>query len=267
MAPIATMRMSRMQSGGTQCHTTNPPSPRRKSECRATCRLPRINNGNARVLFGSFCPARSRLTSLLTANYSTHYRKGVSFLSRIIGGKKKDPVSDAEDDVSEPETGRMDAEAAQPIGFIPRFPRPPKYLRVRAQFKKEKTFSRVFVAQELEAADELSASADKDASSSTAESQTGSGQHTGKAVWALVFSNDGKYLAAAGQDRKVRIWAVIASSSDREAAELEGDEDQNDSDYPKLKAPVFRSKPIQVFEGHTGSILDLSWSKVCLSGI
>ena len=156
----------------------------------------------------------------------------------------------------------MDAEAAaQPIGFIPRFPRPPKYLRVRAQFKKEKTFNRVFVAQELEGADGLSTSADKDASSSTAESQTGSDQHTGKAVWALVFSNDGKYLAAAGQDRKVRVWAVIASPSDREAAELEG-EDQNDSDFPKLKAPVFRSKPIQVFEGHSGSILDLSWSKV-----
>ena len=205
---------------------------------------------------------------MLTANYSTHYRKGVSFLSRIIGGKKKDPVSDAEDDVSEPETGRMDAEAAaQPIGFIPRFPRPPKYLRVRAQFKKEKTFNRVFVAQELEGADDLSASADKDASSSTAESQTGSGQHTGKAVWALVFSNDGKYMAAAGQDRKVRVWAVISSSSDREEAELEGDEDENDSEFPKLKAPVFRPKPIQVFEGHTGSILDLSWSKVRLSDI
>lgn len=162
----------------------------------------------------------------------------------------------------------MDAEAAaQPIGFIPRFPRPPKYLRVRAQFKKEKTFNRVFVAQELEGADDLSASADKDAFSSTAESQTGSGQHTGKAVWALVFSNDGKYMAAAGQDRKVRVWAVISSSSDREEAELEGDEDENDSEFPKLKAPVFRSKPIQVFEGHTGSILDLSWSKVRLSDI
>lgn len=182
-------------------------------------------------------------------------KKGVSFLSRIIGGKKKDQLSDVEDDVSEPDTARMDA-AAQTIGFIPRFPRPPKYLRVRAHYKKEKTFNRVFVAQELEGAGEKD-----DAGSSTAGSQTG--QHTGKAIWSVVFSNDGKYMATAGQDRMVRIWAVLASHTDREAAELddeEEDKDQND-DLPKLKAPVFQTKPVQVFEGHTGSILDLSWSK------
>lgn len=195
----------------------------------------------------------------------SNYRKGVSFLSRIIGGKKKAQLSDAEDDVSEADTGRMDADAAaQPIGFIPRFPRPPKYLRVRAHFKKEKTFNRVFVAQELESADELSASPKKGASSSTAGLQSGH-INTGKALWSVVFSNDGKYLAAAGQDRKVRIWAVISSSSDRDAAGIEGEDQNDDDEFPKLKAPVFRSKPIQVFEGHTGSILDLSWSKVCFS--
>ena len=150
--------------------------------------------------------------------------------------------------------------AAQPIGFIPRFPRPPKYLRVRAHYKKEKTFNRIFVAQELEGADEPSAPGNKDKSTSTAGSQ--SRHNTGKALWSVVFSNDGRYLAAAGQDRKVRIWAVIASIGDREAAELEGDEDQNDDEFPKLKAPVFRASPVQVLEGHTGSILDLSWSKV-----
>lgn len=159
----------------------------------------------------------------------------------------------------------MDADAdaaAQPIGFIPRFPRPPKYLRVRAHYKKEKTFNRVFVAQELEGADGLSTSGNKDETTSTAGSQ--SGHNAGKALWSVVFSKDGRYLAAAGQDRKVRIWAVIASTSDREAVELERDEDQNDDEFPTLKAPVFRASPVQVFEGHTGSILDLSWSKVRL---
>jgi len=153
----------------------------------------------------------------------------------------------------------MDSDAAaQPIGFIPRFPRPPKYLKVRAHYKKEKTFNRVFVAQELEGADGILSAANKDVTNSVVGSEKG--HDTGKAVWSLVFSKDGKYLAAAGQDRKVRIWEVIASPSDRD--EVESDEEQEHDELPKLKAPVFRSKPIQVLEGHTGSILDLTWSKV-----
>ncbi|KAE8352987.1 WD40-repeat-containing domain protein, partial [Aspergillus coremiiformis] len=182
-------------------------------------------------------------------------KKGVSFLSRIIGGKKKDQILD-DDDVSEADTARMDA--AQPIGFFPRFPRPPKYIRVRAHYKKEKTFSRVFVAQELEGADDMSSS-DKDVSTSVAGAR--SSKNTGKAVWALVFSNDGKYLAAAGQDAKVRVWAVIASPEDRHGSESEYDEGQGNDEPPQLKAPVFKAKPVQMYEGHTGSVLDLSWSK------
>ncbi|KAL5362715.1 WD40-repeat-containing domain protein [Aspergillus floccosus] len=187
------------------------------------------------------------------------HRKGVSFLSRIIPGKKRDQILD-EDDVSEPETARMDPDASsQPIGFFPRFPRPPKYIRVRAQYKKEKTFNRTFVAQELEGAGNALAQSDKDGAASSAGDH--SNPNAGKAVWALVFSNDGKYLAAAGQDGKVRVWAVISSPEDRNEMEPEGDEGHDDDAPPQLKAPVFKQKPIQVYEGHTGSILDLSWSK------
>ncbi|KAE8148954.1 WD40-repeat-containing domain protein [Aspergillus avenaceus] len=183
-------------------------------------------------------------------------KKAVSFLSRIIGGKKKDQVLDDDDDVSEPDTARMDT--AQPIGFFPRFPRPPKYIRVRAHYKREKTFNRVFVAQELEGAEDMSNSSVRDGSSTAgARSST----NTGKAVWALVFSNDGKYLAAAGQDGKVRVWAVIASPEDRHESDSEGDDIQDHGGPPPLKAQVFKTKPIQVYEGHTGSVLDLSWSK------
>ncbi|KAE8414212.1 WD40-repeat-containing domain protein [Aspergillus pseudocaelatus] len=187
---------------------------------------------------------------------SKEKKKGVSFLSRIIGGKKKDQILDDDDDVSEPDTARMDT--AQPIGFFPRFPRPPKYIRVRAHYKKEKTFSRVFVAQELEGADDVSNSSEKDGSSVAGAR---SSKNTGKAVWALVFSNDGKYLAAAGQDGKVRVWAVITSSEDRQESEMEEDGSQDSDEPPQLKAPVFKAKPVQVYEGHTGSVLDLSWSK------
>lgn len=146
------------------------------------------------------------------------------------------------------------------MGYIPRYPRPPKYIKVRAHFKSEKTFNRVFVAQELEGAGPLGSHAGKDESASSTDLPDG--YDTGRAIWALGFSKNGKYLAAAGQDLKVRIWAVITSRADRPNSSPEEDENQDDREPPSLKAPVFKSKPIQVYEGHTGSILDLSWSKV-----
>ncbi|KAL3472982.1 WD40-repeat-containing domain protein [Aspergillus californicus] len=185
---------------------------------------------------------------------SKEKKKGVSFLSRIIPGKKKDIFSDEEDNASEMGNGRNDAHvAAQPIGFFPRFPPPPKYIRVRAHYKKEKTFKRLFQAQELQCVDSP-APTNKDERPGTASTE---GKAGGKAVWALIFSKDGKYLAAAGQDKKVRVWSVIASPDDRDSSESESE----DEDTSRLKAPVFKKKPVQVYDGHTGSILDLSWSK------
>lgn len=147
----------------------------------------------------------------------------------------------------------MSVDTSHPIGFIPRHPAPARYLRVRAHYKKDKTFNRVFLAQELEGLGDP-------ATSTGAQDDPG----TGKAIWALVFSKDGKYLAAAGQDRKVRVWAVITTPEEREAATGNGENGPDEQEPPRLKAPVFQAKPIQVFEGHTGSILDLSWSKVRL---
>lgn len=156
----------------------------------------------------------------------------------------------------------MSVDTSHPIGFIPRHPGPARYLRIRAHNKKDKTFNRVFLAQELEGTGALQRAAERRGSIS-AGIKTGEG--TGKAIWALEFSKDGKYLAAAGQDRKVRVWAVITTPEEREAATREGEDAPIDEQEPaRLKAPVFHSKPVQVFEGHTGSILDLSWSKVCI---
>lgn len=190
------------------------------------------------------------------------FRKGVSFLSRIIGNRKKDQVSEAEDETSEPEVSRMSIDTSTPIGFTPRHPAPPKYLKVRAHHNKEKLFNRVFLAQELEGAGPPSKVAEKRISTSSVLSQND--DHTGKAIWALVFSKDGRYLAAAGQDRKVRVWAVISTPEQR--TEMNGDDEATPVDaqeVPQFNAPVFLKKPIRVYEGHTGSILDLSWSKVC----
>lgn len=82
-----------------------------------------------------------------------------------------------------------------------------------------------------------------------------------------MFSKDGKYLAAAGQDRKVRVWTVIATPEERE--DSNGDEEATPvdaHDNSGLRAPVFQPEPVRVYGGHTGSILDLSWSKVCMLG-
>ncbi|KAJ5656330.1 hypothetical protein N7507_008280 [Penicillium longicatenatum] len=181
-------------------------------------------------------------------------KKGVSFLSRIIGTKKKDSLSEAEDDHSEAEASRMSIDTSHPIGFIPRHPAPSRYMKVRAHYKKDKTFDRLFLAQELQGAGVQQSVAGRRGSSST-----NANDDTGRAIWALSFSKDGKYLAAAGQDRKVRVWAVITSPEEREQATLDGDTPE--AQQLKFKAPVFSPKPVNVYEGHTGSILDLSWSK------
>jgi WD40 repeat protein len=199
-------------------------------------------------------PGPVRGETVVIQKASKDKRKGVSFLSRFIGSnKKKEHFSDYNDNYSELDENRapeMDAEVfAQPIGFIPRFPPPPKYMKVKTHYKKQKGFDRVFLAQELRVNESSSAAKENTAIDSD------------KAVWALEFSKDGKYLAAAGQDRIVRVWIVITSSEDREAHELEEDEAKGQPDGLRLTAPVFKSKPIREYEGHTGSVLDLSWSK------
>ncbi|EED22006.1 WD repeat protein [Talaromyces stipitatus ATCC 10500] len=179
-------------------------------------------------------------------------KKGVSFLSRIIGTKKNQipaETNDSNASVSQADdvNGRNDI-FAHPVGFIPRFPPPPKYIKVR-HYKRQKSFDRVFLAQELDGEPDESTQDEK---------KTGNPKN--KAIWAMVFSKDGRYLAAAGQDKVVRVWAVITNVEDREAHEQEEDEIKG-NDGMRLTAPVFKTKPIREYTGHTGSVLDLSWSK------
>lgn len=142
------------------------------------------------------------------------------------------------------------------LGFSPRHPQPPAYIKVRTKFKIKKEFDRVFLAQELRSG------ADKHSgpvAGSNPAPQSGSAA-TKNPIWATEFSKDGRYLAAGGQDQVVRVWAVLSSAEERRAHE--NDESDPACETNHLSAPVFQQKPFRVYSGHTATILDLSWSKV-----
>lgn len=194
-------------------------------------------------------------------------RKG-GFLSRLsmIGGKKKEyGLQDDESEISELRTEGANAVAFSSAigagGFIPHHKEPPRYIRVRAHNKKIKEFNRMFLAQELVGTQYTKD--DHQAKSINGSVIThGPGKpepELGGPIWAAEFSKDGRYLATGGRDRVVRIWTVIASQEDRKAYEEE--ENAATKMEERLSAPVFRAKPVREFVGHTGDILDLSWSK------
>lgn len=155
----------------------------------------------------------------------------------------------------------MDADVfSQPIGYIPQFPSPPKYIKVRSHGKKEKDFNKVFLAQELRGRTgvEIAQSGGRLVKSGAYKH----GDKDGNAIWAMEFSKDGKYLAAGGKDYVVRVWAVIATKEERIAHETEENAAAKDGQSVRLNAPVFKTRTSQEYGGHTASILDLSWSKV-----
>ena len=191
-------------------------------------------------------------------------RNRVSFFSRFAP-KKKDTQPEIIDNESEAggdrRTEGMDADVfSQPIGYIPQFPPPPKYIKVRSHGRKEKDFNRLFLAQELRGRTgvEIAQSGGRLVKNTTYRH----GDKDGNAIWAMEFSKDGKYLAAGGKDHLVRIWAILSTKEERTAHQAE--EDAAGKNGQRLSAPVFNTKTIQEYEGHTASILDLCWSKVCL---
>ena len=169
---------------------------------------------------------------------------------------------------SEARPAGVEAEVfSQPVGFIPKYPAPPRYIKVKSQYRKQKDFDRLFLAQILLGAPssktrkaEIDAKIHDISDIPAAVAPTPSRKSASCAIWAMEFSRDGKYLAAAGQDKKVRVWEVISSAEERD---IEGklSETDNEGDKVKLNTPVFKSKVIREYEGHTSSILDLSWSK------
>ncbi|KAI9837236.1 MAG: hypothetical protein M1819_000310 [Sarea resinae] len=188
-------------------------------------------------------------------------KKGVSFLSRFRANKKKESSEDNEDE-SEQGDSRIEGTEAdvfcQPIDNIsyhPRFPPPPKYIKIRSHNKKEKDFNRLFLAQGLHNGPA--------SGHHGAPGEPLSPTESGGATWALEFSKDGRYIAAGGQDKIVRVWAVLSTPEEREEHEKEEDASTLDASERgvRLNAPVFKKKTIRNYEGHSSTVLDISWSK------
>lgn len=157
-------------------------------------------------------------------------------------------------------TEGMDAEIfSQPIGYIPQFPSPPKYIKVRSHGKKERDFQRLFLAQELRGRSgvEIAQSGGRLVKNGAYKH----GEKDGNAIWAMEFSKDGKHLAAGGKDYVVRVWEVLSTKDERQTHEKEEESAAKAGDSVRLNAPVFKPKTVQEYGGHTASILDLSWSK------
>lgn len=194
-------------------------------------------------------------------------KKGVKFLGRMIG-KKKDFADIVEDAVSERAEERPEGAEASVFcslhdnsSYNPRHAQPPAYIKVRSSGKKEKDFNRMFLAQELQEDIPASQGLNRAASNSSQPKKLRRRRKVDDgAIWATAFSNDGKFLAAGGQDKVVRVWAVLSSPDERQQHEKDEDVEVG-GESTRLNAPVFRQKTVQVFEGHTGPILDLCWSK------
>jgi WD40 repeat protein len=198
----------------------------------------------------------------------------VSFLSRFIGNKKKGLSDEELEHESEPSDSRpegMDAKLfSQPIEnieFNPRHPQPPPYIKVRSKYKKEKEFDRVFLAQELRVGSANPAAKRTPTINYPSTTGTPSQVDDEDTIWALEFSKDGKYLASGGQDKIVRVWAVISTPEERRQHERETQENRQGDRPLRMSAAVFQSSVYREYEGHEGSVIALSWSKVSSSNL
>ncbi|SCW04548.1 LAFE_0H15962g1_1 [Lachancea fermentati] len=153
----------------------------------------------------------------------------------------------------------------------------PAYIKFFKKKRNIKQFRRLFLAQELKV--------DADYINSSTATLSSLNESNGRAVWAMKFSADGRYLATGGKDCALRIWKVISSPMERgelnntaakpqakqislKNASLQygSREDlskvaDNSEEYLNLYAPVFHPFPFRSYLEHKQDILDLDWSK------
>ncbi|OQO14418.1 hypothetical protein B0A48_01295 [Cryoendolithus antarcticus] len=228
------------------------------------------DDGRSQSFISSAQPSQERrdIGSLATRDLKKGV-KAVSFLSRLIGTKKKDAIaedvipSDAASQVGsirpEGAMASVFAQSTDNLSYSTRQPQMPAYIKMRARNKPKPEFNRLFLAQELSCSKKRKLIR-TDSNKLRRKGLTMTPQDT---VWAMEFSKDGNYLAAAGADTIIRVWKVLASPEDRQKHEAQEAEEPSSERKPweHLKAPVFASKPIREFEGHSATVFDLSWSK------
>jgi WD40 repeat protein len=144
------------------------------------------------------------------------------------------------------------------IEFSPRVLQPTSYWKVKSKNKSVRELDKLFLAQNLRLDDSSGES------TSTKPTRDSKEPQDKDAVWTLAFSLDGRYLAAAGQNGLIKVWAVLKSPEEREAQDWEDDENAGD-DGVQLRAPVFKRTPVRRYADHEGPILDIQWSKVTLT--
>ncbi|KAK9362875.1 WD40-repeat-containing domain protein [Lipomyces starkeyi] len=235
-------------------------------------------------------PRSNTIANVSSNTEDRRRKKHVSFLSRMTrrNGKRHDD-SDSDEvgtNHTQDKGGNKRSEGynaaifSRPIGYVPQFPEPPKYIRMRSHGKVAKEFDRLFLAQELYRKPNT-VDSESPSSVTASTSSLPLPQHKRGAIWSLKFSKDGQYLATGGEDRVVRVWSVLSTQEEREQYEKEEEEQQDPpapdsasthshSHRPRgntrsrkqtLNAPVFHSNPYREFAGHKGDVLDLSWSK------
>ena len=130
--------------------------------------------------------------------------------------RKDDGLQDSDSDVGELRTDGTYARALTSVigaggGYIPLYKEPPRYIRVKAHNKKDKEFNHLFLAQELSATSRKPGEPHGRITTAVGSKIL----QGGDAIWAAEFSLDGRYLAVAGKDQIVRVFAVISTPEER----------------------------------------------------
>ncbi|KAG5356925.1 putative WD repeat-containing protein [Yarrowia sp. E02] len=209
-------------------------------------------------------PRKSPVSATASSSHS-----GSGFFSRILqkrknSGRQSIEAEEQEDDEKEEDQDGDDKRAegwcADVMGYAPNYSMfsDLKYVKVRAHHRphqKKRNFDHLFLAQELRTHDPTDPLATDNSRLASQKAQRVISSSPIGAIWAMKFSLDGRYLAAAGQDRVLRVWKVCTRPQNSPY------EDYFGFKGTKMYAPVFEETPEREFRGHEGDILDLSWSK------
>lgn len=80
----------------------------------------------------------------------------------------------------------------------------------------------------------------------------------GPSLFVAKFSNDGTFLAVAGESGSIWVWKLAVAAEDDDDFKSKA---SSSSLSLRKDSTIFSPVPYQVFEGHEGDVVDVSWSK------